>query len=174
MSADADVGSVSFGVIMTKKIVAGYVLLEVLVALLIFSLGLLGMIGFQASATKIASDSRFRTEAAMLADELIGRMSMSKIGGTSAVNNGVVTVVGGVRDQYCSGSGSGKLKDWINERVKGGARLPGADVTVACDAGNITSAALVVKVTIRWDVPGSSGKVGDPLHGTYETKAMIF
>ena len=53
---------------------SGYVLLEALVAMLIFSLGLLGLIGFQAASTKIATDSRFRTEAAMLADELLARL----------------------------------------------------------------------------------------------------
>ena len=57
----------------------GYVLLEALVALLIFSLGLLGLIGFQAASTKIATDSRFRTEAAMLADELLAKMAASEI-----------------------------------------------------------------------------------------------
>ena len=58
---------------------SGYVLLEALVAMLIFSLGLLGLIGFQAASTKIATDSRFRTEAAMLADELLAKMAASEI-----------------------------------------------------------------------------------------------
>lgn len=35
------------------------------------------MIYFQAASTKIATDSRFRTEAAMLADELLAKMTAS-------------------------------------------------------------------------------------------------
>ena len=63
----------------SRRTLRGYVLLEALVALLIFSLGLLGMIGFQAASTRIATDSRFRTEAAILVDELISKMSVAVV-----------------------------------------------------------------------------------------------
>lgn len=142
---------------MKRPSMAGYVLLEALVGLLIFSLGLLGLIGFQASAMKIASDSRFRTEAAMLADELIGKMSMSKI---STVQTDYPT-------------GGTKFNDWFDNRVKGGSKLPGAAATVTFATAN-TNATVLTTVTISWDLPGSSGKVGDPLHGVYVTQAMLF
>lgn len=143
--------------IVKRRSFAGYVLLEALVGLLIFSLGLLGLIGFQASAMKIASDSRFRTEAAMLADELIGKMSMSKIST--------------VQTEY-SADGS-KFSDWLNNRVKGGSKLPGAAASVTFATAN-TNATLLATVTISWDLPGSSGRVGDSLHGVYVTQAMLF
>jgi type IV pilus assembly protein PilV len=49
-------------------------LLEVLVALLIFAFGVLGIVGLQASLTKAQTGSKFRADAALLAQELIGNM----------------------------------------------------------------------------------------------------
>ena len=52
----------------------GFALLEVLVALLIFAFGVLGIVGLQASLTKAQTGSKFRADAALLAQELIGNM----------------------------------------------------------------------------------------------------
>lgn len=49
-------------------------LLEVLVALLIFAFGVLGVVGLQAAMTKAQTSAKFRGEAAYLAQELIGNM----------------------------------------------------------------------------------------------------
>lgn len=49
-------------------------LLEVLIALLIFALGVLGLVGLQANAVRQSSDTQHRAEAALLANELIGQM----------------------------------------------------------------------------------------------------
>lgn len=53
------------------------VLLEGLVAILIFFLGILGMIGMQAVAIQHMSEARYRSEASLLADELIGGMRVA-------------------------------------------------------------------------------------------------
>lgn len=52
----------------------GASLLEVLIALLIFSFGVLGIVGLQASMNIRSTEARQRAEAALLADEIIGRM----------------------------------------------------------------------------------------------------
>ncbi len=52
----------------------GFMILEVLIALLIFSLGVLGLVGLQASATKSSGQAQFRAQAVLLADELVGMM----------------------------------------------------------------------------------------------------
>ncbi|MBS1189474.1 MAG: pilV [Rhodocyclaceae bacterium] len=52
-------------------------LLEALIAILIFSLGVLGAIGMQAVAVKQTTDARYRTEASLLVNQLIGRMWVS-------------------------------------------------------------------------------------------------
>jgi type IV pilus assembly protein PilV len=53
---------------------AGVVLLEVLVAALIFSIGILGMIGMQAASVTAVSDAKYRSEAAMVADQILARI----------------------------------------------------------------------------------------------------
>lgn len=52
----------------------GIALLEGLIAVLVFSLGILAIVGMQAVAVKQSTDARYRTEAALLAEQLIGMM----------------------------------------------------------------------------------------------------
>ena len=52
----------------------GAMLLEALIAILIFSIGVLGIIGVQALAVQNSNDARFRSAAAQLADQLLGQM----------------------------------------------------------------------------------------------------
>ncbi len=52
-------------------------LIEALIALLIFSMGILGIVGLQASAVKASTDAKYRSEASLLANELIGKMWVS-------------------------------------------------------------------------------------------------
>jgi len=53
---------------------SGVMLIEALIAILIFSIGILGIVGLQSSAVKASTDAKYRSEAALLANELIGRM----------------------------------------------------------------------------------------------------
>ncbi|MDR0578808.1 MAG: hypothetical protein LBI87_15075 [Candidatus Accumulibacter sp.] len=53
---------------------AGVALLEALIAILVFSLGILTVIGIQAASIKMAAEAQYRTRAALLADRLIGEM----------------------------------------------------------------------------------------------------
>lgn len=52
----------------------GATLLEALVAVLIFSLGVLGLVGLLGAATQQSSDAQYRAVAAELADQLLGDM----------------------------------------------------------------------------------------------------
>lgn len=56
---------------------AGFTMIEVLVALLVFSLGILGLVAIQATAARMASDARDRAVATFLADQLLARMLIS-------------------------------------------------------------------------------------------------
>ena len=137
---------------------SGYVLLEALVALLIFSLGLLGMIGFQAASSKIATDSRFRTEAAMLADELLAKMAASTIST--------------VESDYAVGGA--KFDAWLNDRVKNASKLPNVTVKPTF-VRSATSETMLVTLEIRWTLPGQTlADKGHEVEGVYETRALIF
>ena len=52
----------------------GSTLLESLIAILVFSFGVLGMVGLQAASIKSISEAKYRTDASFLANELIGQM----------------------------------------------------------------------------------------------------
>lgn len=52
----------------------GFMLLEALIALLIFSLAVLGLVGLQASMTRASSGAKYRADAAYLASDLVGLM----------------------------------------------------------------------------------------------------
>jgi type IV pilus assembly protein PilV len=109
---------------------AGVALLEVLVAVLLFSLGLLGLIGLQARAVSFSVDAEDRNRAAILANELVATMWLNRSTTLSA----------------------DALKAW-NKRVgdpqSGG--LPGGNGTVSpVGTGNAAD------VTITWQAPSSS------------------
>lgn len=55
----------------------GFTIIEVLVSLLIFSVGLLGVVSLFGTAVRTSTSAEFRTMAAMMASDLIGRMWMS-------------------------------------------------------------------------------------------------
>jgi type IV pilus assembly protein PilV len=65
----------------------GMSLIEVLVSLVIFSIGVLGMVGLQARATQLSIDAEDRTRATLLANELVSQMWAA---GTTGVSQGVV------------------------------------------------------------------------------------
>ncbi|NVM89226.1 type IV pilus assembly protein PilV [Variovorax sp. SG517] len=60
------------------RVQAGVALLEVLVAVLLFSLGLLGLIGLQARAVSFSVDAEDRNRAALLANEVVALMWLNQ------------------------------------------------------------------------------------------------
>ena len=103
----------------------GMTLVEVMVSLLIFSFGFLGLIGMQGRAIQVSSDAQDRSRAALLANEIVSTMWMQKS----------TTVA------------PAEFAAW-NARLSNTAAsgLPNA-------AGSITEAAGVVTVTITWRAP---------------------
>lgn len=52
----------------------GIVLLEAMIAIVIFAIGVLGLVGLQASSAKEATNAKYRTDASLLVDQLVGKM----------------------------------------------------------------------------------------------------
>ncbi|BEP38035.1 hypothetical protein GmRootV59_50060 [Variovorax sp. V59] len=109
----------------------GIALIEVLVALLIFMLGVLGLVGLQASMTRAQTDSKVRADAAYLASELNGRM-WSDLTNLASYNG-----TGCASQARCS--------EW---QSKVSSSLPGGTgaVTVNASSGDVA-------VTISWTMP---------------------
>ena len=90
----------------------GAALLEAMLAILIFSLGILTVIGIQAASIRMVSDAQYRSRAALLADRLIGEMWASG----DTIDN-LQTNFSSTSDRY-----QAWLKD-VQDPTKGG--LPG-------------------------------------------------
>ncbi|WP_295645804.1 type IV pilus modification protein PilV [uncultured Methylibium sp.] len=56
----------------------GATMLEVLVSILIFSFGILGLVGMQARATQFSIDAEDRNRAALFADDLAAQMRLAR------------------------------------------------------------------------------------------------
>lgn len=55
----------------------GFTMIEVLIALLVFSVGVLALVSIQGTAARMAGDARDRAVATFLADQLLARMLIS-------------------------------------------------------------------------------------------------
>ncbi|RZU00522.1 type IV pilus modification protein PilV [Rivibacter subsaxonicus] len=53
---------------------SGFMLLEVLVAILIFAIGVLSLVGLQVASIKESTQAKYRADATLLANDLISRM----------------------------------------------------------------------------------------------------
>lgn len=120
----------------------GSYLLEALIAMLLFAFGILGLIGMLATSVRASNDARYRSEAAYVANGMIGDMWTMKRGQITS------TGVGG----FGSPPDGGKLAAW---KLKAASLLPSSDVTVALTPG-ISLQSDTVDVTITWQLPGST------------------
>jgi type IV pilus assembly protein PilV len=103
----------------------GATLLEALVSILIFSFGILGLVGLQARATQFSVDAEDRNRAALLADDLAAQMRLAR---TVSLSTAQVE------------AWEARLADATNQG------LPGADADIAV-AGNSAV------ITITWAPP---------------------
>jgi type IV pilus assembly protein PilV len=143
----------------------GVMLIEALIAILIFSIGILAVVGMQGAAIKNVNESKHRSEAAFLAQELLAQMWIDqKIDPTTKVNTSNVTAAN--YDYPGSGSVPARLgtisppTGWIGNAT----RLPGA--TAALPKVTITneqSSGATVKIEIFWQLP-EEASLGLPPH----------
>ena len=121
----------------------GSVLLEALIAVGIFSFGILSIAALQARSVQLSSDARYRAEASFLADSLIGQIR------ADTPNMGCYAVNDPNKPSCGSATAASMSKDWLN-RVTG--LLPGA--TSANQEVKVDQISGEVTVTLRWQAPG--------------------
>ena len=86
----------------------GAVLLEALIAILIFSMGILALVGLQAAMLQNTTDSKFRSDASYIAQQRIGRMwadpsnivLVSNSSLAAALPGGLLTITQPVPNQF--------------------------------------------------------------------------
>ncbi len=118
----------------------GSYLLEALIAILIFSFGILGLIGLLGSSIRITNDARYRSEAANLAGAMISDMW---------------TMTAAQMDTQF-GSGGPKLAAW---QTKAAALLPSSAAnppTVDLTQPGLSPQSRTVVVTVFWQLPGET------------------
>lgn len=115
---------------------SGVALLEALVGILIFSIGILALMGLQAQSIRNTVEAKYRNEAAYLANQIIGQMWVDRAN---------------LSDYDTTGGANGNMTAWrtrvantLPRVIVGGANSPEISV-----AGN------QVTVTLYWQLPGS-------------------
>jgi len=131
-------------------------LIEALLAILIFSIGILAVVGMQSIAIKNVSESRYRSQAGFLVQELIGQMW---------TDNGNIA-----QYAYAGGTPPQRLQTWV-PKVK--SALPGnldpiVTVTGASAQGG------VVQVQVFWQLPEEANQNPPPAPHQYTVLASIY
>jgi type IV pilus assembly protein PilV len=104
----------------------GVMLIEALVAILIFTLGIIALMGLQANSIAQVSQAKYRTDASYLANQIVGKMWVDQ----------------GNLSSYAAAGYSGRA-DWDTLVAS---TLPAGAATIAVNGGQVT-------VTIQWKQP---------------------
>lgn len=135
----------------------GVALLEALIGILIFSIGILAVVGMQATAIKTVSDSKYRSEAAFLANQLLSQMW---------------TDAGNVSQYAYSGSGTvpARLTNWVADVDS---RLPGTTIVKpVITVSGATATGALVQIQVFWQLPEEASQ-GLPARN-YMLTASVF
>ncbi len=132
----------------------GFTLIEVMVSILIFSIGIVALVGMQSAMISNSIDASNRIQASSLANQLIGQMWVSR--GVNDINlNTYDTADGGSRP-------TGHFLDsWLNNVQ---VSLPGSS---GSNAPIVRVTGSDVSITIRWQLPSDT-----QVH-SYVTTAVI-
>jgi type IV pilus assembly protein PilV len=129
----------------------GIALVEVLVAIVLLGIGVLGTIGLQARSYSALADTGLRAEATMAAEKLIG------VATNDQANLAAYALAAG-------GTPSATLLPWYQDTRK---RIPGASIVIAVVAPSNATAG-TIKVTIGWMRKKGSGSTTDAANsGSY-------
>lgn len=130
-----DMGKAAMKTVCSKQ--QGSVVLEALISILLFAVGILAIIGLQAASIKNVAAAKYRTDASLLTNQVIGQMWVSD------KSNAALTA------KFSSPSGAGYLA-WANTVAQS---LPGVSgvaanaPTIAIDANNNAT------ITVFWQAP---------------------
>jgi type IV pilus assembly protein PilV len=122
----------------------GVMLLEALIGILIFSLGVLALVAMQAVSISSVSNARYRTEASFLANDILG---------SAWVDRGISGVGTDLDNYRYPGGSAGPLAAWV-QKVQ--ATLPGSDTyPPTIDIVNMVDppSGRQVTVTLQWRAP---------------------
>lgn len=156
----------------------GVALLEALIAILVFSLGVLGIVSLQASSARAVAEASVRADAAMLANQVIGMMwtdsdvnigSYAYLSGTATGSLCEAPFAAGAA---ASSTPTGNLATWLGSSSEPGSvigTLPGGQARVQIVGAGSTN---IVTVTVCWQSADPQAASGFSMHN-YETVSQI-
>ena len=131
----------------------GSIILEALISILIFSIGILALVGMQAAAINNVADSKYRSTAGFLANQMVGTIwSASSAIVNTASNNLQTTPNASFACNPCgssSGVGNSYTQAWMANSVI--SALPDSS-----DKTLIQISGPMVTVTVGWKAPNEA------------------
>lgn len=139
--------SVNFSQIHTRHTTRGFTLLEILVAIVVLSIGLLGLAGLMASSLKNSHSAYVRTQATWLAYDALDRMRANR---SVALANGYDLALGA--SPGGSGLAATDLAEWDAALAS---TLPDGDGSISVQA---VGQSRFVTIIVQWnDARGTGG-----------------
>jgi type IV pilus assembly protein PilV len=129
----------------------GFTLIEGLVAILIFSLGVLALIGLQVNSVRQSSNAKYRSDAALVANRLIGEMWVTD------------RLVANMQANFMAGGAQYNAWAATVQAVLPGSTGANVPTVVVAANGQVT-------ITVFWKAPNE--QAADPVH-SYTTIARI-
>ena len=128
---------------MSIKVHKGFTLIEVLVSMIVLAIGLLGLAGLQLTSLKAADSAYHRSQASVLADDILDRMRSNRdvaLAGSYNISLGADP----------SGTSSISDVDLVNWKAMLSGTIPSGD-------GSVGVAANIATITVQWDDSRASG-----------------
>lgn len=139
----------------------GVFLIEALMGILIFSLGILSLVAIQTAAVSAQSDAQYRIEAANLANRMLSQIWL----GIDRTNAGTIQASlaafqhkpGGSNCNFSgTASAHAEVTAWVSTVTSGATQLPGATTAmqqILVNPGNFNS----ISLTLCWKAPLDAG-----------------
>jgi type IV pilus assembly protein PilV len=145
----------------TRRSSAGFTLIEVLISLLVFAFGVLGLVGLHASAIGFATDAQQRADATFLADQILARMLISDPATKASFNHKASGTTKCAPDGTASGNAT--VTAWLAEVARVLPNAAAEDQQIVVDSatnqvtvrlcwqsGNSEARELVVRNQVQW------------------------
>jgi type IV pilus assembly protein PilV len=127
----------------------GAMLLEALVAIVIFSMGILAIVGMQAAAVNNSAESKYRSDANLLANQLLGQMWVSDRTPTTLKAN----------FQGGAGTNGAAYTAWLGDAATDGTvirTLPGAATSPPVVTVDDAATVGLVSIVVYWQAPSDT------------------
>lgn len=130
---------------------AGATLIEVLIAMVVLAIGLLGLAGLQATSIQSNHSAYYRSQATLLANDLADRMRANR---TEALTNAYLIdfPTPSTRNSVSGTSAQKDIAEWLNQLAQ----------TLPDGTGKVEKDSTLVTISVRWnDTRGQIKASGD-------------